>query len=141
MDTTINCKEIISDIPVFKTKNGDAGYDLYVTKDIWIFPFRVTKVPVNMCIELPEGTYGLVTSRSGQSLKGVFTIPGIVDETYRGQISAIVTKIGLLPTRIKKGERIAQLVITKYDKPTLQINTELSNTERNHSGFGSSGYF
>ena len=120
-------------------KNGDAGYDMYCSKDTWIFPFKCKQVPLNFKCEIPEGRYGLLTSRSGESLHGNFVIPGIIDSTYRGQLKAIMTRVGLLPRKIKKGTRIAQLIFMPFEEYNIEIIDELSQTDRGTKGFGSSG--
>lgn len=126
-------------IPYCLHKNGDAGYDMYCTEDTWIFPFRCKLVPLNFKCEIPEGNYGLVTSRSGESLNGNVVIPGIIDSPYRGQIKAIMTRIGFLPKKIKKGTRIAQMIIMPFKEYNIEIFDNLSETERGSKGFGSSG--
>lgn len=124
---------------VFKHDLGDAGYDLYATEDKWIFPFVITKIPCNCKVELPDGHFGLVTSRSGMSLRGNITIPGIIDSTYRGQISAIVTRIGLLPRKIKRGTRVSQLIVIPYREIAWKEREIATDTARGENGFGKSG--
>lgn len=135
----INISKVENSCNLYYKKNGDAGYDLYSTKDKWIFPFKVYKIPLNIKLELKENTFGLITSRSGKSLKGLFVIPGIIDSNYRGQVNAIVTKIGLLPHRIKKNTRIAQMIILEYKDYHFAETNNLNKSNRNEKGFGSSG--
>lgn len=135
----VNISKVDNDCNVYYKKNGDAGYDLYATKDMWIFPFKIYKVPLNIKVELKENTFGLVTSRSGKSLRGLFIIPGIIDSNYRGQINAITTKLGILPYKIKKNTRIAQMIILNYKDYNFVETNELSKSNRNEKGFGSSG--
>lgn len=131
--------KVIEDVPAYKHEQGDAGYDLYASEDTWIFPFRAKKVPLNLRCSLPNGKFGIVTSRSGESLKGNFVVPGIIDCNYTGVISAIMTRIGLFPRKIKKGTRIAQMIIIDYhDVDFKKVNT-LEKTSRGDNGFGSSG--
>ena len=82
--------------------------------------------------------FGLTTSRSGETLKGNIVIPGIIDNTYRGQISALMFRVGLLPKKIKKNTRIAQLIIIPYKECTI-ISEKLDNSTRGENGYGSSG--
>ena len=135
----INIKVVDRECSVYLKKNGDAGYDLYTLKDKWIFPFKVYKIPLNIKIELPDNKFGLITSRSGKSLEGIFVIPGIIDSNYRGLVSAITTRIGLLPKKIKKNTRIAQMIILDYNDYILKEVNSLSQSNRNSNGFGSSG--
>lgn len=123
----------------FKIAKGDAGYDLYTEKDIWLFPFLVKRVPLNICCEIPYGFYGFVTSRSGLSSKGVVVIPGIIDPSYRGQINAITVLVGLLPRKIPKGTRLCQMVVHPYEEVDFKKVKALSSTTRGKKCFGSSG--
>ena len=134
----VNC--INKNISYLFHHKGNAGYDLYSTKTIWIFPFMIRKIPLNLKVELKERTMGFVTSRSGETLKGNIVIPGIIDPNYRGQLSALVTRVGLLPRRIKKGTRIAQMLIIPFKEYNVEI-AELSPSSRGEKGFGSSGKY
>lgn len=134
-----NYNVIDPNIPPFKHKDGDAGYDMYTIKSKWIFPFIPRKIPVNFMAEIPEDHYGLMTSRSGEGLKGNFIIPGIIDCIFRGCMSAITVRIGFLPRLIPKGTRIAQLIITPYKEMTWHKTSTLSDTSRGVSSFGESG--
>jgi len=126
-------------IPAFKHKLGDAGYDMYATEDKWIFPFVPRKVPVNFKAEIPHFHFGLMTSRSGESLKGNVVVPGIIDFNYRGQMAAIMFRISLLPRKLKKGTRIAQLIIIPYKEIAWFKKDKLSDSNRGEDGFGKSG--
>lgn len=123
----------------FRHKRGDAGYDLYVKEDTWLWPLVPKKVPLDFACEIPELYFGYLTSRSGTSLDGIFVIPGIIDQTYRGQLAAITVRLGFLPKKIKKGSRISQLIFLPYAEAQMDRQAELSKTERNDKGFGSSG--
>ena len=118
---------------------GDAGYDLYTEKDIWMFPLWIKKIPLNIRCEIPYGFYGFVTSRSGFSSKGVVVIPGIVDPSYRGQINAITVLISLLPRKIPKGTRLCQMVIHSYQDVKFKKTGVLNRKERGSNGFAHSG--
>lgn len=123
----------------YKHERGDAGYDLYVSQDTWLWPLIPRKVPLDFSIEIPRLYFGLLTSRSGTSSKGVFVIPGIIDSTYRGRLSAITVRLGFWPKKIKKGTRISQLIVLPYAEVKMTTNKQLSPTERSTNGFGSSG--
>lgn len=137
----IDANYIIVDkeIPSFKHDIGDAGFDMYTTKDMWIFPFHVRKISVNMKVEIPLGYYGYMTSRSGETLKGNVLVPGIIDNSYRGVISALMYRIGILPRKIKKGTRICQLIIQPYKEINWKEVYVLSSSNRGEKGFGESG--
>jgi dUTP pyrophosphatase len=127
------------DIQIFKHSEGDAGYDLYATEDKWIWPFRISKIPTNCMIEIPEGFYGEVTGRSGQTTLGNVVIKGTVDNTYRGIVHIMMYRVGLLPRKIKKGTRVAQLIICPYAEVDWEITTKLSESKRGQNGFGHTG--
>lgn len=97
-----------------KRVGKDAGYDLYATKDIWFFPFQTRVVATNTHIHIPEGHFGCLTSRSGQAKRGWLTHAGTIDRGYTGNIGATQTNLSLLPRRVKKGERIAQIIFIPF---------------------------
>ena len=133
---------INDDIPYLRKDDPqDAGYDVFAAKDMWIFPFCVRKVPVNAIVELPNQHYGRVTGRSGETLAGNIVLPGTIDPGYRGQFHAHMFRIGLFPKKIRKGDKIAQLIVVPYVEVEWAVGTEgdLSKTQRGKKGFGSSG--
>lgn len=128
-----------SKVPVFKHKFGDAGYDLYAVEDKWIWPFSVTKIKTNIKMEIPPGYLGWVTSRSGQTEIGNYTLAGIIDSGYRGIVHIMMSRIGLLPRKIKKGTRVAQLIIIPYMEMDWLERAVLSPSYRGTDAFGKSG--
>ena len=124
-------------------KPGDAGADLRSRIDFELEPGERALVPTGVAIALPEGYVGLVHPRSGLAIKNGITIvnaPGTVDSGYRGEL--MVTLLNTDKTKsfhVQRGDRIAQLVIQKYEHATFTIVDELDQTERGSSGFGSSG--
>ena len=125
------------------TKPGDAGADRRSRVDFTLNPGERALVPTGLALALPEGYVGLVHPRSGLAVKHGITIvnaPGTVDSGYRGEI--MVTLLNTDPTKpfqIKRGDRIAQLVIQRYEQANFVVVAELDETERGVSGFGSSG--
>ena len=124
-------------------KPGDAGADLRSRIDFDLEPGERALVPTGVAIALPEGYVGLVHPRSGLATKNGITIvnaPGTVDSGYRGEL--MVTLLNTDKTKsfhVQRGDRIAQLVIQKYEHATFTVVDELEQTERGSSGFGSSG--
>ena len=124
-------------------KPGDAGADLRSRVDFELEPGERALVPTGVAIALPEGYVGLVHPRSGLATKNGITIvnaPGTVESGYRGEL--MVTLINTDKTKsfhVQRGDRIAQLVIQKYEHATFTVVDELDQTERGSSGFGSSG--
>ena len=124
---------------------GDAGMDLYSAIDTIIEPMEWKLVGTGLAMLLPPNTEGQVRTKSGIALKnGVFVLntPGTVDENYRGEVGVILYNLSKTPFEIKKGQKIAQLVINEicYVK-TEQVQTleELGETSRGQGGFGSTG--
>jgi dUTP pyrophosphatase len=130
-------------LPYYATENS-AGMDIHATieEEIIIEPSQVRMIPTNIAIALPNGYECQVRSRSGLAAKsGIFCLnsPGTIDADYRGEINVIVANFGKTNFTIKNGDRIAQLVIAKYEQVSWQLKTELSDTERGAAGFGSTG--
>lgn len=133
------CKEAI--IPNY-AHAGDAGLDLYAAKELVLKPGERGLVNTGIQIELPQNTEAQIRPRSGLALKhGITTLnsPGTIDEGYRGEIGVILINHGNEIFRVEVGMKIAQMVI----KPVFKVNiieaSELSESERNERGFGSSG--
>jgi dUTP pyrophosphatase len=124
-------------------KSGDAGADLISTIDTIIYPEERAVIPTGLALAIPEGYVGLVHPRSGLALNhgiSIVNTPGTVDSGYRGEIKVILINHDKWKSfEIKRGDRIAQLVIQKVEQPTFREVTELDLTERGASGFGSSG--
>lgn len=125
--------------------SGDAGMDLVASEDIVLTPFKPEAVPTGIKIAIPVGYEGQVRPRSGLSLKGVtvYNAPGTIDCSYRGEVKAILMYIPPSADKpiyeIKKGDRIAQLVIAKCYRAQLNPALFLVETVRGEGGFGSSG--
>lgn len=119
----------------------DAGYDLYSPIDIVLKPREVTKIPLGFKMELPPFTFAMITPRSGLALKEGITIvntPGIIDENYRDEVAVILFKLRDGDYEIKKGDRIAQLVIV-HRPAVLLIKKQVDHRRNRGGGFGSSG--
>lgn len=125
-----------------KAHPDDAGYDLYSRIDAVLEPLSGMAIPVGFAMELPTGYEAQIRPRSGLAAKHHITVtnsPGTVDANYRGEIKAILYNLGKEPFTIKRGDRIAQMVICKLPEIDLVEATELSETDRGSGGFGSSG--
>ncbi|MGE5646324.1 MAG: dUTP diphosphatase [Acidobacteriota bacterium] len=119
----------------------DAGLDLRAVEDAVLAPGEPRAVATGLAIELPPGFEAQVRPRSGLALKHAITLPnspGTIDPGYRGEIRVILLNLGREPYRVAKGERIAQMVIARYEKVEWQ-EAELNGTNRGAGGFGSSG--
>ena len=122
---------------------GDAGLDLRANEDIVLKPFERRLVSTGLAIAIPEGYAGFVQPRSGLALRkglSMANTPGLVDAHYRGELKVCAVNLDSeIPIEIKKGERIAQLVIQKVPVVDLVEVDELDETDRGAGGFGSSG--
>lgn len=122
---------------------GDAGYDLSSLEGVILEPFERKLIKTGISIELPLGFAALVIPRSGNAInKGLSLVntPGLIDSNYRGELKAIAINLDpKTPIEIRKGDRIAQLIIIKAEEVDFTEVDELSETERGSGGFGSSG--
>lgn len=128
-------------LPEYET-TGSAGMDLRAEESITINPGERALVPTGIFIELPEGYEAQVRARSGLSVKhglGLVNGVGTIDSDYRGEVKVPLINWGANPYSIEKGDRIAQMVIAKYERISWEPVEELEETNRNEKGFGSSG--
>ena len=129
-----------AELPKYKT-DGASGMDLYSIESAEINPGEIKIVKTGIAIEIPKGYEGQVRPRSGLAVKGITVVntPGTIDSDYRGEIMVILTNLGKEKFVVNKKDRIAQLIINKYEKANLVEVKELSNTERGKGGLGSTG--
>lgn len=124
-------------------RSGDAGFDLFAAEDMVLDPRERAAVRTGVAIAIDEGHAGFVLPRSGRALHeglGLANSPGLIDSGYRGEIKVIVINYGRRhKLRIRRGEKIAQLVIQKIPSVELEEVDELPPSERGEGGFGSSG--
>lgn len=126
-------------IPSFN-HDTDAGLDMYSVDEVLVAPQERKAVDTGIALELPKGHAGLVWDRSGLALKeGIITMGGVIDEGYRGEIKIIVYNMTDQYYQIKKGDRIAQMLIQKVEHPKIEVTGMLSESDREAKGFGSSG--
>ncbi|MBL7788876.1 MAG: dUTP diphosphatase [Chitinophagales bacterium] len=130
-------------LPAYETA-GSAGMDIRanIGEVISLKPFERLAVPTGLFIELSQGYEAQIRPRSGLSLKTGLSIPnspGTIDSDYRGEIKVIVANLSNEPIEIKDGDRIAQMVIAKYERAEWKEVKNLEETERGSGGFGSTG--
>ena len=121
-----------------------AGADLYacISQPVTIGPGETAFLPTGIALEVPRGCAGLIYARSGMACKRGLAPAnkvGVVDSDYRGEITVVLHNHGQEPQTVHNGDRIAQLIITPVLTPAYQVAEELSGTERNAGGFGSTG--
>lgn len=129
--------------PFYATVNS-AGMDLKanIEEPITLAPLQRAMVPTGLYIALPEGTEAQVRPRSGLAAKHGVTVlntPGTIDADYRGEIKVILVNLSNEPFTINPGERIAQMVVARYEKVEWDEVESLDETERGTGGFGSTG--
>ncbi|NLY67373.1 MAG: dUTP diphosphatase [Tissierellia bacterium] len=131
-------------LPSYKTI-GAAGMDLYANIDqpIVLKPLDRVLIPTGLYISVPEGYEAQIRARSGMALKHGITLAngiGTIDSDYRGEVGVILVNLSNEEYVINKGDRIAQLVIAKYEKIEFEEVDFLDETERGSGGFGHTGY-
>ena len=113
------------------------GYDVYSPRSQQLQPQMVTKVPLDIVIVPPSGTYVQLMSRSGLSLKGITCHAGVIDPDYRGNITALLYNSTDKPFSVKAGDRVAQILFKKVSTPEFIATSTLPSTDRADRGFGS----
>ena len=130
-------------LPSYATAHS-AGMDLRANLDapVILEPGQRALIPTGLFLELPEGTEAQVRPRSGLALKHGVTVlnaPGTIDSDYRGEVGVILINHGPEPFEVKDGERIAQLVIARYERIRFEEVADLRASERGTGGFGHTG--
>jgi dUTP pyrophosphatase len=145
-----------------KANRTDAGFDVYATDDVTIFPGQVIKHPLNIRMKLPAGAWAEIQTKSGLGSKGMLVYAGVVDEGYRGMPHVIATNLNwnleweskdggfkpkdaqaysIKPLEIKKGDKLAQITMHPHSNEYFMVQVESvdANTDRGSGGFGSTG--
>ena len=119
---------------------GAVGYDLYSTDEVVIPPTHRALIGTGVAIVLPPDVYGRVAPRSGLAVKhGIQVGAGVVDPDYTGEVKVVLFNHGDKDFEVKRGERIAQLVLERCETPDVEEIGVLEETERGTGGFGSTG--
>jgi dUTP pyrophosphatase len=142
-----------------KAHKTDAGFDLYATEDVVIYPGHVIKHPLNIRMKLPEGCWARIETKSGLGSKGMLVYAGVVDQNYRGIPHVIATNLKIVngpryekdgqefmnvnldPIIVKKGEKLAQMTMNPHNNEYYVVEVEKvdTDTDRGEGGFGSTG--
>lgn len=132
-------------LPAYETSDA-AGMDLRAAVDnsapVTLAPGQRAMIPTGLTIALPSGYEAQVRPRSGLAARhGVTCLnsPGTIDADYRGEVKVILINLGQEPFVIKRGERIAQMIVAPVTRADLKVVTELDETKRGAGGFGSTG--
>lgn len=131
------------DLPAYETI-GASGVDLRAAIDheIWLAPMERSLIPTGLRIAIPRGFEGQVRSRSGMALqRGAFVVnsPGTVDSDYRGEIGVILMNAGNEPLVVRRGDRVAQLVVAPVASFTWVQRSDLPATSRGAGAYGHTG--
>ncbi len=124
--------------------DGAAGLDLHaaVTEPTVIEPGGIRLIPTGLALAVPQGYEAQVRSRSGLAARnGVFVLnsPGTIDADYRGEVGVILANLGQASFRVERGDRIAQLVVSRVERISWTERKELPETVRSEGGFGHTG--
>ncbi len=130
-------------LPQYQT-SGSAGVDLraWLPQPVTLLPMERRLIPTGLYMALPEGFEAQVRPRSGLAIKRGLTMvntPGTIDSDYRGEIMVAMINLSAEPQEITDGERIAQMVIARYEQIEWQDVDVLGETQRGAGGFGHSG--
>ena len=130
-------------LPTYAT-DGAAGADLCaaVEKEMVLESGERAAVPTGLVVDIPDGYEGQVRPRSGLAIKAGLTIvnaPGTIDSDYRGELRGLMVYLGSEPFSIRRGDRIAQLLIAPVTRAIFVESDDLSDSDRGQGGFGSTG--
>jgi dUTP pyrophosphatase len=130
-------------LPEYAT-DGSAGMDLCaaVESDVRLLPLETKLIPTGFTIELPPGYEAQIRPRSGLALKhqvGIMNSPGTIDSDYRGEVKVLLTNFGKEPYSVKRGDRIAQMVIHRFTRVDWEEVEKVNDTSRGAGGFGHTG--
>jgi dUTP pyrophosphatase len=145
-DLAVDVVRLDTDLPLPAYAHpGDAGADLLTTVDVSLEPGERALVPTGVAIALPEGYVALVHPRSGLAARhglSIVNAPGTIDAGYRGEIKVmLINHDRTLPIELRRGDRIAQLVIQRFERARFIEVGELPDSVRGDGGYGSTGGF
>ena len=128
---------LMNDNAIMSTRasKGSAGLDLYSSIYVNIDINSIKKIILEYTCFLPENSYGSIRDKSFLTAKGILTLGGVTDNDYTGEIIVIMTSL-IKPIKIKKGQKIAQLIVSNITYPEIKLVKFLKDTERNVKGFG-----
>jgi dUTP pyrophosphatase len=121
---------------------GDAGLDLTAAADVELEPGARAAVPTGLAVAIPAGWVGLVHPRSGLARRQGVTVanaPGTIDAGYRGEVQVLLVNLGQQPVSLRRGDRVAQLLLQRVGVARVVETGVLDETARGEGGFGSTG--
>lgn len=144
MEREVELKVILLDkelpLPQYMTP-GAAGMDLYAARSVHLAPGQIELVPTGIKVAVPQGYELQIRPRSGLATQGLGMInsPGTIDNDYRGEIKVCLINLGKNIFKIKKGDRIAQAVLSPIARARIKCVESLNSTLRGEGGFGHTG--
>lgn len=132
-----------NELPRYETPQS-AGLDLRanISEPVVLKPLERRLIPTGLSIELPEGYEAQIRPRSGLALKhgiSLLNTPGTIDADYRGDIGVILVNLSSEDFTVNDGDRIAQMVVSKFEQVEWEETAELAESERGEGGFGHTG--
>ena len=130
-------------LPRYMTPHA-AGMDIYAApeNEVVIDPGSISLIPTGFAMALPQGFEAQIRPRSGLAIKhgvGIINSPGTIDADYRGEVKIALVNLGNNPYTVCRGDRIAQMIINKAYRASIDEVTQLDETERSTGGFGHTG--
>ena len=120
--------------------SGSAGADLRASAELLLPPGGRAVVPTDLRLEIPPGHVGLVWPRSGLAVRhGIDTLAGVIDSDYRGEVGVVLVNHGAEPFQVRRGDRVAQLLLQRVERAGFTRQERLEDSERGAGGFGSTG--
>jgi dUTP pyrophosphatase len=130
-------------LPPAQAHEGDAGYDLHAAEEATIDPGARASVGTGIAVAIPPGRAGLVLPRSGLAARhgiALVNAPGLIDSGYRGEVRVLLLNTDRKHAfRVSVGDRVAQLLVVRFEAPEVREEASLEATSRGEGGFGSSG--
>ena len=131
-------------LPEYAT-SGSSGMDLraFLKEDLIIKPLERVVIPTGLYVEIPDGYEIQIRARSGLALKHGLSLPngiGTIDSDYRGELGVIIINLSKEEYTVKSGDKIAQMVLSKYEKIQLEQVDVLGESKRGSGGYGHTGY-
>lgn len=137
---TLNVMKLDENAKLPEKRDGDAAYDFFCLEDIKLFPMERKLISTGISIEIPYGIRGQLYPRSGLAVnQGIHVMAGKIDPSYRGEIKILLINLSNTQVEFEAGSKIAQMEFNRYEECQVQTSLNLSDTERNDGGFGSTG--
>ena len=122
-----------------KSHLPDVGLDIFTPKEFWIRPLETITVGLELAVSIPEGFAGMLVPRSSITERGLIIQTAVIDPDYTGEIHLIVTNCSNDVQHIEEGQRVCSLVVYSVLNARIEEVEEMTETERNTKGLGSSG--